>query len=152
MMIAKQLLTKTGNIHTWWDKRPGEIFWLEVTGRTDIGLNLKAPQANEHGDEFWSYSLLKYLRQGDVVFHYDRKKQAIVACSIASGELWIDKITWAARGVYARDAGIQPYIRPGWYVGLEDYKQLKNPLELEVIRGFQTEISHLISQLTTEVG
>jgi hypothetical protein len=146
------MTTKSPTIHTWWNKKPSEIFWLEVTGRSDIGVNLKAPQSNEHGDGFWSYSLLKHVRQGNVIFHYNRNKQAIVARSIATGELWIDNITWAARGAYAREAGIQPHTRPGWYVGLEDFKQLKTSLDLELIRAFQKEIFKLMSELTTEVG
>lgn len=139
-------------IDTWWIDKPDECFWLEVTGRADIGVNLKAPQTNEQGDEFWSYSLLKYVHEGDVVFHYDRNQQAIVARSIATGKFWIDSIIWAARGALAREAGIQPHTRPGWYVGLEDYQRLKNPLELEIIRVFQKELFELKSQLTAEVG
>lgn len=145
-MTIKHTLTKS-QIHTWWVKRPGEIFWLEVTGRPDIGVNLKAPQANEHGADFWSYSLLKYVCPGDVIFHYDRTQQAIIARSTASGELWIDNITWAARGAYAREAGIQPHIRPGWYVGLEDYQQLRTSLDLQLIRAFQKEISKLYGRV-----
>jgi hypothetical protein len=144
--------TKSRSIHNWWEKKPNEIFWLEVTGRLDLGVNLKAPQANEHGDDFWGYSLLKHVHQGDVIFHYDRNKQAIVAQSIATGELWTDNITWAARGAYARGAGIQPHTRPGWYVGLEGFKQLKTSLELELIRAFQKEIFKLMSELAGEVG
>jgi hypothetical protein len=144
--------TTSRSIHNWWAKKSSEMFWLEVTGRLDIGVNLKAPQTNEHGDDFWGYSLLKYVHQGDVIFHYDRNKQAIVAQSIATGEFWIDNIMWAARGAYARGAGIQPHTRPGWYVGLEGFKQLKTPLELELIRAFQKEIFKLMSKLTTEVG
>jgi hypothetical protein len=144
--------TKLSSIHTWWEKKPSEMFWLEVTGRLDLGVNLKAPQTNEHGDDFWGYSLLKHVHQGDVIFHYDRNKQAIAAQSIATGELWIDNITWAARGAYARGAGIRPHTRPGWYVGLEDFKQLKTSLELELIRAFQKEIFKLMSELTIEVG
>jgi hypothetical protein len=66
--------------------------------------------------------------------------------------LWADKITWAARGTYAREAGIQPHTRPGWYVGLEDHKQLRTSLELDLIRAFQKEIFKLMSGLTIEVG
>src|SRR6185436_13700680 len=101
---------------------------------------------------FWSYSLLKYVHEGDVVFHYKRVEQAIVARSIATGELWSDKITWAARGAYAREAKIQPHTRQGWYVGLENYELLKIPLGLELIRAFQKEIFKLKSEQTIEVG
>jgi hypothetical protein len=152
MMTTRYIPAKSPRIHAWWEKKPSEIFWLEVTGRSDIGVNLKAPQTNEHGDEFWSYSLLKCVHHGDVVFHYNRTKQAIVARSIATGQLWIDKITWAARGAYAREARIQPHTRPGWYVGLENFELLKTPLELSLIRTFQKETSNLMSELAIEVG
>jgi hypothetical protein len=151
-MTTKYTSAKAESIHTWWEKKPNEVFWLEVTGRLDIGVNLKAPQANEHGADFWSYSLLEYVHQGDVIFHYDRNKQAIVARSIATGESWADNITWAARGAYAREAGIQPHTRPGWYVGLENYRQLRTCLELGVVRAFQKDIFNLRRELINEVG
>lgn len=152
MTVNKHLGEKTQNIHIWWGNRQEEVFWLEVTGRIDIGVNLKAPQTNEHGLEFWSYSLLKYVSQGDIIFHYDRNQQAINAGSTATGVFWEDSITWAARGSYAREAGIRPHTRPGWYVGLENYQQLGNPLELEIIRIFQKDLSLLIHQLAFDVG
>ena len=151
-MTTKYIPTKSSSIHTWWEKKPGEIFWLEVTGRTDIGVNLKAPQTNEHDKEFWSYSLLKHVQEGDIVFHYDRNQQAIVGRSITTGKFWTDSIIWAARGALAREAGIRPHTRPGWYVGLEEYQRLENTLELETIRVFQKELFALKSQLAEEVG
>ena len=50
-------------VRTWWTDAPGEKYWLEVTGRPDIGVNLKAPQRNEKGRPYWSYSLLRYMDQ-----------------------------------------------------------------------------------------
>lgn len=79
-------------LHNWWREKPGEVFWLEVTDRPDLGDNLKAPQSNEHEGDFWSYSLLKEIRPGDVIFHYYRPQQAINARSVATGELWEDYI------------------------------------------------------------
>jgi hypothetical protein len=74
-------------IREWWHNRPEEYFWLEVTGRKDLGANLKAPQTNESGDEeFWGYSLLKHIRKNDVVFHYDRGEQGILSRSIATSD------------------------------------------------------------------
>src|SRR5690348_464379 len=98
---------------TWWKPFAAERYWLEVTDRTDLGANLKAPQTNERGEPFWSYSLIREVRSGDVVFHYRRGEAAITASSMATGKVWEDLIVWAARGTYARDAGIQPHARPG---------------------------------------
>src|ERR1044071_9529835 len=139
-------------IHEWWSDRPSEHFWLEVTQRTDLGANLKAPQANEHGTEFWSYSLLKYVRPGDIVFHYDRPEQAIVARSVAFGEVWEDDIVWAARGTSARTAGIRPHPRRGWYIGLEQFSTLKQAVRLGRIRNEQSAIDEMRNRLAALVG
>lgn len=100
-------------LHRWWLGRSDELFWLEVTRRPDLGENLKAPQTNEHGHEFWSYALLKEVREGDVIFHYDGIAQAIVARSRAVGAYWEDELLWAARGASARAANVAPHPRPG---------------------------------------
>jgi hypothetical protein len=150
-MIDKGMPIIKEKIHNWWTQNPAEHFWLEVTGRSDIGVNLKAPQTNEKGFEFWGYSLLKYVCESDVIFHYDRNEQAIVGRSVATGKFWVDSIVWASRGVLAREAGIQPHTRPGWYVGLEEYQSLEIPLELETIRTFQKELLALKGQLVAEV-
>ena len=132
----------------WWDgAKDSEVFWLEVTTRTDLGANLKAPQTNEKGSEFWSCSFLKEVQAGDVVFHYDASAHAVVASSVASSDFWEDDIVWAARGVFARNAGVQPYTRFGYYVGLESYSELDAPLTLQQIRERTADIRIELDQL-----
>ena len=139
-------------INTWWTELENERYWLEVTGRNDIGVNLKAPQANENGSEFWSYSLLKYVELGDLVFHYDRNRQEIVARSIISTQYWEDTIVWAARGQTARAAGIEPHTRPGWYVGLENHTLVEPAVNLDEIRTAQDGLVAERDRLEAEVG
>src|SRR5712691_225820 len=55
---------------SWWGGGPEERYWCEITDRHDIGADLKCPQTNETGAEYWSYSLIREVRAGDVVFHY----------------------------------------------------------------------------------
>ena len=137
----------------WWDAaKDSEVFWLEVTRRTDFGTNLKAPQANETGGEFWSYSFLKEVNVGDVVFHYDASEHAVVASSVASSDFWEDEIVWAARGVFARKAGVQPHTRSGWYVGLEGYSELVDALTIQQIRARAAEIRVELDQLKAAHG
>ncbi|MBV9924694.1 MAG: hypothetical protein JOZ96_06585 [Acidobacteria bacterium] len=139
-------------IHEWWSDRSDERFWLEVTQRTDLGANLKAPQTNEQGNEFWSYSLLKYVRPGDIIFHYHRLEQAIVALSAAVGEVWEDDIVWAARGTSARTAGIHPHPRHGWYIGLERFSTLEQVVRLEQIRDEQSAMIEMRDKLAALAG
>lgn len=136
----------------WWLNRYEERFWLEVTGRSDLGANLKAPQTNEHGHEFWSYSLLNALNIGDIVFHYYRPDHAIVAVSTVSTEVWEDNLVWAARGISARQAGVQPHKRPGWYIGIENFTYLDTPLTLSEIRERQRELTESRAELARTVN
>ncbi len=139
-------------IHNWWKGRSSEIFWLEVTRRPDIGANLNAPQTDESGEEFWSYSLIKEVKEGEVVYHYDGIAQAIVARSSATGVVWEDEVIWAARGSSARSANITPHPRPGWYLGLEHYEKLSHRITLGVIRERAEVIRSLTTSLANEVG
>lgn len=109
-------------------------FWLEVTDRSDLGVNLHAPQTNERGKPFWSYSFIRDIRPGDCVFHYHKDHYAIVGCSRAIGEVWEDEVIWAARGTSARNAGTVPHRRVGWYLGLEGYTPIVPFLTLDQLR------------------
>jgi hypothetical protein len=124
----------------WWTARPDEVFWLEITDRPDIGQDLKAPQKQDDGSEFWSYSLVTRTHSGDVVFHYDKNRHAIVSLSRIAGPSWQEDIVWAAHGTSARGAGIAPYRRPGWKVGLRHHTLFAMPLHLDVIRAHRIEI------------
>jgi hypothetical protein len=139
-------------LHRWWHGRRDESFWLEVTRRPDLGENLKAPQTNEQGREFWSYALLKEVREGDVIFHYDGIAQAIVARSRAVGTYWEDELLWAARGTSARAANIVPHPRLGWYLGLEHFQRLPEVVSLDAIRMSTAAVQSMKNALDQEVG
>jgi hypothetical protein len=59
-------------VNRWWDADPAEVYWMEITGRDDLGANLAAPQTDERGEEYIGYTLVREVRDGDVVFHFDR--------------------------------------------------------------------------------
>ena len=139
-------------IHQWWSDRPDERFWLEITDRIDPGTNLKAPQTGEKGQDVWSYSLLRYVRAGDLVFHYDGPSQSIAGASNATGGFWEDQIVWGARGSSARLAGVTARTRPGQYCGLEGYRALPTGLTLNEIRANRTTIQVQKDELEASVG
>lgn len=124
---------------------------MEVTDRPDIGVNLKAPRTNEKGKDFWSYSFIQEVKPGDLIFHYDKNLQAIVARSVATGRTWTDLITWGARGTYARAAGIEPHLRDGHYLGLEGYSPLEVPVTLDEIRTAATLIDERLSEIQKQI-
>lgn len=139
-------------INRWWDKAEGEAYWLEITGRDDIGADLKAPQLDDEGSDYWSYSLVTEVGDGDVVFHYDRHKHAIVAWSRAAGEAWEEDIVWGARGGTARRASVTPYQRPGWKLGLTDHASVTPPVTLEDVRVRRAAILDLEARLQQKHG
>ena len=61
-------------------------------------------------------------------------------------------IVWAARGTYAREAGIEPHPRPGIYAGLEGYAPLPAPLTLQEIRNEAEWLKGMLVDLRTRVG
>lgn len=66
-------------INDWWVADPTEFSWLEITDRADLGVDLNAPQRADNGREFWGYSLIQEVKDGDVVFHYDKHTKSIQA-------------------------------------------------------------------------
>jgi hypothetical protein len=143
---------RSPSIHAWWGDHEGERYWLEITNREDLGANLKAPQLNEQGGEYWSYALVLAPRPGDIVFHYQKQDSAIVACSQVVGAAWPDQIVWAARGSSARDAAILPHPRPGWCLGLESFARLPKPLTLDEIRESETDLERIFASLLQQHG
>lgn len=140
------------DLNRWWTNRSTERFWLEVTDRLDIGVDLKAPQRDERGRPYWSYALVREVSSGDVVFHYDKTAQAIIGSSQATGDHWDDRIVWGARGTSARGANVTPRERPGYYCGLLRFAKLPAPISLSSIRAEESAIASSKQVLTAEVG
>ena len=46
----------------WWEGDPTEVYWLEVTDRDDLGVDLRAPETDESGNPNWRYLLFKRER------------------------------------------------------------------------------------------
>jgi hypothetical protein len=130
-------------MNRWWTDLAQERLWMEITDRADLGVDLNAPQlkgtAAKHAD-FWGYSLIKQVQPGDMVFHFSKPAEAILAWSIAAGSWWEDDVFWGAQGTSARQAGNVPVLRPGWRLGLEHFTVLANPVLLSSIRQREAKI------------
>ena len=118
----------------WWERAAGENVWMEITGREDIGADLKAPSTARGGVATGSYVLLPLVQPGDVVIHYDTRQEAIVGVSVVSSTAEPAPIYWVARGSYARRAGEQSRWLPGLRVALDQYRQLEPPVTLADVR------------------
>jgi hypothetical protein len=104
----------------WWEDDPDERYWLEITDRDDLGVDLHAPAERERGGGYWSYSFVRAVEQGDVVLHYRaRPVNAITHWSRAVGDPYPDEVYWGAHGQASGRGPVQPYWRPGWRLGLD---------------------------------
>jgi hypothetical protein len=127
-------------------------YWLEITDRPDIGVDLKIPQTDERGDPYWSYSLIHEVSQGDLVLHYRKQDHAIVGISRAIGSVSTAPIIWAAHGTASRNKGSSPINRPGWLLPLTDFRALPKPVTLEAIRAAETRIGKVQTRLRRQGG
>lgn len=125
---------------SWWEGRPDEIYWMEITDRADLGVDLKAPQTYDNGRPYWSYTLVTQVQPGDVVLHYYKPDKAVVALSVAAGLPWEEDIVWASHGTVARAAGVEPYRRPGFRLALEHFTYLRDPIDLEQFRAGEAQL------------
>ncbi|MFF4827097.1 DUF3883 domain-containing protein [Streptomyces sp. NPDC001312] len=139
-------------INKWWGHDPNERYWLEITNREDIGTNLLAPQANDRGEEYWSYALVREVRPGDLVLHWDKNYgPGVVGYSHVRAEAFASTITWQSRGTYGRKRG-ESRPEAAWEAPLGGYRRLKHPVTQARIREIEPRIRALRDRLTEEVG
>ena len=138
------------SLEGWWEDEPGETYWLEITQREDLGADLRAPQQNEQGRPYWSYSLVREVADDDIVFHYSMHDRSIRLWSRASGGWWEDDIYWGARGTVGR--ATDPYDRPGWCHGLDGPFELDGEVTLDALRTGEPEIRAIRDELLDDFG
>jgi hypothetical protein len=143
-MSAKSVQTISPSPDLFWEGPEGRRYWMEVTRRHDIGRDLNTPVAKENGQPFWSYSLINDIRAGDVVLHYSTPRGAVIGWSLAATEAWVGEVVWGALGRSAREKGIVPHPRPGWWLGLSDFTPLDPPLRKTDVAERARELDGLI--------
>tara|TARA_B100002052_G_C15791383_1_gene556514 strand:+ start:73 stop:1080 length:1008 start_codon:yes stop_codon:yes gene_type:complete len=134
-------------MNKWWYRLEDQHYWFELTERADFGknLNLKAPQKDQGGRDYWSYSLLKEMKVNDYVVHYHKKEKSIVAVSQVA-KPWISKPTkWtpSKKKQFKKSEEIE---RPGLLVELKNFKRIK-PVSLDQIRKKNGEIDIILKNL-----
>jgi len=141
-------------INNWWDGDPAEHYWMEITGRPDLGSDLKAPKSDPSGRANWSYSLLTYVQPGDRVFHWHTSllgEPAIVGWSEAAGPLNTISMSWQARGTRGRARGV-PTTGPAWHLALQNFTRLDRPITRSVVNGQRLKILEIQHELAALVG
>ncbi|HET6530695.1 MAG TPA: hypothetical protein VFH03_08800 [Actinoplanes sp.] len=130
--VTQYRLDEAGQVNAWWSGDPRQRFWLEITDRPDIGVDLHCPQRDAAGNRNPGYSLIWWVRTGDIVFHYSLNERAIVAWSRASGGVTEAPTVWLShRGATRRRLQVAR-AQPGWWLDLEGPFPLDQPLTLAV--------------------
>jgi hypothetical protein len=117
----------------WWANDPTERYWCEITDRVDLGNDLRCPQGYEDGREYLSYSFIKEIWPGDLIFHYSTTHHASVGVSVAGCPLEERDIERVAHGTVGRSQHHTPGPRPGWWLPLYGYRELRPSLRLAAL-------------------
>ena len=140
-----------GSPTRWWDGDPNERFWLEITDRDDLGVDLHAPAEREGEAEYWSYAFVREVREGDIVLHYrTRPTGEITHWSRAVGEPYADQVYWGAHGQAGGRGPVSPYWRPGWRRPLEGPYALRDPVTKEQLRALEGDIKWVYETLRSD--
>jgi hypothetical protein len=138
-------------ITRWWAGLPDQRFWMEITGRTDVGTDLHAPQRDDAGNENWTYALVREVADGDVVFHYKKATSAITGWSVATGGFWEEETYWGTpRSTGPSGHPVTPYLRPGLWHGLHGPFALDQPVTLTALRDAEDELRDIYDQLAAQ--
>jgi hypothetical protein len=92
------------------------------------------------------------VQGGDVVYHWDKREEAIVAYSTVSGVAESSPIVWAARGSYARSKGTVPHERPGWLVPLANFTRIDPAISLADVRERTPQLRAMVAALESQHG
>lgn len=125
---------------------------MEITERIDLGADLNAPLTDENGNQNANYALVGEAKDGDIVFHLDKNREAIVAHSVIRGPVWEDQVVWGARGASARGHNVTPYARPGMRRALQHYSPLAEAVSLQAVRELEPEVIAIRDRLRVEHG
>jgi len=138
-------------INAWWEKRPGECYWLDVTERDDRGTLLAAPRGEGRSEDSWRHQLITHVKSGDVVFHYDASQGGITACSVAKGAVGKKELDWPLPGRFESN-GVTSQRLPSWGIRLERSTELAAAVPLEEIARTQSCLFPSLRALEEEVG
>jgi hypothetical protein len=148
-MTAYQI-DEAGQVNDWWAGDPRQRFWLEITDRSDIGIDLHCPQRDAVGNRTPGYSLIWWVQIDDIVFHYDKNKRAITAWSRAAGHVTEAPTVWLSHHAATRRRLHQERAQPGWWLDLDGPFPLDPSVTLAQIRESAPELRTILEALRSD--
>ena len=141
-------LSQAGGINAWWSADPRQRFWLEITDRQDIGVDLHCPQRGSDGNRSSGFSLIWWVNPGDVVFHYSLAHDGITSWSRAAGPVTEAPTIWRPHRSATRRRIQQPVPQPGWWLDLDGPFPLPQSLTSTELTRRQEDIRSVVDGLT----
>jgi hypothetical protein len=143
-------VTEAGHVNEWWAGDSRQRFWLEITDRRDIGVDLHCPQRDADGNRTPGYSLIWWVQTEDIVFHYDKHAHAITSWSRAAGPVTEAPTVWLSHRATTRRRLLQERAQPGWWLDLDGPFPLDPPLTLAQIRESALALRTMLEALRAE--
>jgi hypothetical protein len=140
-------LSQAGGINAWWSADPRQRFWLEITDRHDIGVDLHCPRRGSDGKRSSGFSLIWWVNPGDIVFHYSLTQDGIMSWSRAAGPVTEAPTIWRPHRSATRRRIQQPVPQPGWWLDLDGPFLLAQPLPGTELTRRQEEIRNVLREL-----
>lgn len=137
-------------LNSWWSGDPAERYWMEITDRETVGIDVNAPQLDGSGKPHWSYTLVTEAQPGDIVLHWhkhDAGEPALIGWSEVTGPLTADSLTWLARGTRGRARGAAKTV-PSYTNDCGGFTPLPTPITLTALRSHEAEIVKVLRTLT----
>ena len=85
---------RADEINAWWERLPGERYWLDVAHRDDRDESLAAPRGEGRDATSWVHRLITHVRDEDVIFRYDASQRSITGWSSAHGRVKERDLSW----------------------------------------------------------
>jgi len=138
------------HISAWWKNVPGERYWLDVTGRHGRDQLLAAPRGEGKESTSWIHRVITHVRKGDVVFHYDASREAIVAWSVSDGRVEKKQLFWPLRA--GPGGAITSQKLHSWGIRLRQTTMLDDPVRLQEIARMQWSLFPALRALEDKAG
>ena len=140
-------LSQAGSINAWWSADPRQRFWLEITDRHDIGVDLHCPQRSSDGKRSSGFSLIWWVSPGDIVFQYSLAEDGIMSWSRAAGPVTAAPTIWRPHRSATRRRIQHSVPQPGWWLDLDGPFPLPQPLTGTELTRRQEEIRAVLREL-----
>lgn len=145
--VTAYRLSDAGPVNAWWSGESRQRFWLEITDRPDIGVDLHCPQRDATGHRNPGYSLICWIDVDDVVFHYSSTERAIIAWSRAVGTVTEAPTIWLSHRAATRRRLQVPHPQPGWWLDLDGPFLLDERVSLDQLRDRSDDIRAVLDTL-----